>query len=288
MAWKQGNHMEERKEKGTWIGDLLARIVFQTGTGLCALMLGILVPVFEVYAGEQGCQWGYQQEQKQEQHMQLSDEADNYLAVMLEDYDFTGLDEELAVYFPDLSIHADGIMKMLLDGKVQEVCVDMGAPILKPEEIPVDVQAAEAAGEERLVNWQIQVNGTQYHMTCVSMGNPHCIVPVEDPGKLIIGEIGPKFENHPAFPDRVNTEFIRVLDRKTVEMRVWERGSGETLACGTGACAVAVACILNGWTEDEVTVKLLGGPLRIRWNREKNTVFMTGSATVVFDGEITL
>ena len=121
MAWKQGNHMEERKEKGTWIGDLLARIVFQTGTGLCALMLGILVPVFEVYAGEQGCQWGYQQEQKQEQHMQLSDEADNYLAVMLEDYDFTGLDEELAVYFPDLSIHADGIMKMLLDGKVQEV-----------------------------------------------------------------------------------------------------------------------------------------------------------------------
>jgi len=177
---------------------------------------------------------------------------------------------------------------MVKDGKVQEVCVDMGAPILKPEEIPVDVQAAEAAGEERLVNWPIQVNGTQYHMTCVSMGNPHCIVPVEDPGKLIIEEIGPKFENHSAFPDRVNTEFIRVLDRKTVEMRVWERGSGETLACGTGACAVAVACILNGWTEDEVTVKLLGGPLRIRWNREKNTVFMTGSATVVFDGEITL
>ena len=174
------------------------------------------------------------------------------------------------------------------DGKVQEVCVDMGAPILKPDEIPVDVQAAEAAGEERLVNWPIQVNGAPYHMTCVSMGNPHCIVPVEDPGRLVIKEIGPKFENHPAFPDRVNTEFIRVLDRKTVEMRVWERGSGETLACGTGACAVAVACILNGWTEDEVTVKLLGGPLRIFWDREKNTVFMTGPATVVFDGEITL
>lgn len=174
------------------------------------------------------------------------------------------------------------------DGKVQEVCVDMGAPILKPDEIPVDVQAAEAAGEERLVNWPIQVNGAPYHMTCVSMGNPHCIVPVEDPGRLVIEEIGPKFENHPVFPDRVNTEFIRVLDRKTVEMRVWERGSGETLACGTGACAVAVACILNGWTEDEVTVKLLGGPLRIFWDREKNTVFMTGTATVVFDGEITL
>lgn len=174
------------------------------------------------------------------------------------------------------------------DGKVQEVCVDMGAPILKPDEIPVDVQATEAAGEERLVNWPIQVNGASYHMTCVSMGNPHCIVPVEDPGRLVIEGIGPKFENHPAFPDRVNTEFIRVLDRKTVEMRVWERGSGETLACGTGACAVAVACILNGWTEDEVTVKLLGGPLRIFWDREKNTVFMTGPATVVFDGEITL
>ena len=174
------------------------------------------------------------------------------------------------------------------DGKVQEVCVDMGAPILKPEEIPVDVQAAGADGEERLVNWPIQVNGTTYRMTCVSMGNPHCIVPVEDPGKFVIEEIGPKFEQHPAFPDRVNTEFIRVLDRKTVEMRVWERGSGETLACGTGACAVAVACILNGWTEDEVTVKLLGGPLRIRWDREKNTVFMTGPATVVFDGEIAL
>ena len=174
------------------------------------------------------------------------------------------------------------------DGKVQEVCVDMGAPILKPDEIPVDVQAAEAAGEERLVNWPIQVNGAPYHMTCVSMGNPHCIVPVEDPGRLVIEEIGPKFENHLVFPDRVNTEFIRVLDRKTVEMRVWERGSGETLACGTGACAVAVACILNGWTEDEVTVKLLGGSLRIFWDREKNTVFMTGPATVVFDGEITL
>lgn len=95
MAWKQGNHMEERKEKGTWIGDLLARIVFQTGTGLCALMLGILVPGFDVHAGEQGCQWGYQQEQKQEQHMQLSDEADNYLAVMLEDYDLQDLTKSL-------------------------------------------------------------------------------------------------------------------------------------------------------------------------------------------------
>ena len=174
------------------------------------------------------------------------------------------------------------------DGKVQEVCVDMGAPILKPDEIPVDVQAAEAAGEERLVNWPIQVNGAPYHMTCVSMGNPHCIVPVEDPGRLVIEEIGPKFENHPAFPDRVNTEFIRVLDRKTVEMRVWERGSGETLACGTGTCATVVAGVLNGLCDRKAVVHLLGGDLEIEWNEDDNCVYMTGSATEVFEGEITL
>ena len=174
------------------------------------------------------------------------------------------------------------------DGKVQEVCVDMGAPILKPDEIPVDVQAAEAAGEERLVNWPIQVNGAPYHMTCVSMGNPHCIVPVEDPAGLLSRRSDRNLRTIRHSRIVSIPEFIRVLDRKTVEMRVWERGSGETLACGTGACAVAVACILNGWTEDEVTVKLLGGPLRIFWDREKNTVFMTGPATVVFDGEITL
>jgi diaminopimelate epimerase len=120
------------------------------------------------------------------------------------------------------------------------------------------------------------------------MGNPHCITPIADVDALKIEEIGPYFEHHPAFPDRVNTEFIRVLDRRTVQMRVWERGSGETWACGTGACAVAVACILNGWTEDEVTVKLRGGDLKICWDKEKNTVFMTGPATVVFDGEISL
>ena len=103
---------------------------------------------------------------------------------------------------------------------------------------------------------------------------------------LEIESIGPHFECHPAFPDRVNTEFIRVIDRQTVQMRVWERGSGETWACGTGACAVAVACILNGWTEDEVTVKLRGGNLKIFWDRQKGTVYMTGPATTVYDGEL--
>ena len=136
--------------------------------------------------------------------------------------------------------------------------------------------------------WAREMKGEDYKITCVSMGNPHGIVCVEDVDGLEIEKIGPHFENHPAFPDRVNTEFIRVIDRKTVQMRVWERGSGETWACGTGACAAAVACILNGWTEDEVTVKLRGGDLRIQWDRQKNTVFMTGPATVVFDGEINI
>lgn len=178
------------------------------------------------------------------------------------------------------------------DGKVALVKVDMGAPILKAAQIPVAVAALEPeeglSDEAEVVSAAISVKGEDYKITCVSMGNPHGIVCVEDVDGLEIEKIGPHFENHPAFPDRVNTEFIRVIDRKTVQMRVWERGSGETWACGTGACAVAVACILNGWTEDEVTVKLRGGDLRIQWDRQKNTVFMTGPATVVFDGEINI
>lgn len=181
------------------------------------------------------------------------------------------------------------------DGKVALVKVDMGAPILEPEQIPVAMENTGAGvhGDEngnldKIVQESILVHGVAYSMTCVSMGNPHCIVCVDDVDGLKIEKIGPRFEFHPCFPDRVNTEFIKVLDRNTVQMRVWERGSGETWACGTGACAVAVACILNGWTEDTVTVKLRGGDLKIQWDREKNTVFMTGPATVVFDGEIEL
>lgn len=164
------------------------------------------------------------------------------------------------------------------DGKVVLVKVDMGAPILEPEEIPAKV--SKATGEK------LTVQGKEYEVTCVSMGNPHCIVCVDDVDELAIEQVGPFFEHHEVFPDRVNTEFIKVLDRNTVQMRVWERGAGETWACGTGACAVAVACILNGWTEREVTVKLRGGDLRICWDQDKNTVFMTGPAATVFDGEI--
>ena len=166
------------------------------------------------------------------------------------------------------------------DGKVSLVKVDMGRPELEPSRIPV------VAEGDRAVDEPITVDGKEYRMTCVSMGNPHAVVYVDcDVKELLLEEIGPGFEHHERFPKRVNTEFVRVLDRKTVEMRVWERGSGETLACGTGACAVAVSSALNGLTEDEVTVKLLGGNLRIQWDRERDTVYMTGPAAVVFDGE---
>lgn len=168
------------------------------------------------------------------------------------------------------------------DGKVVLVKVDMGSPILEPANVPV---VSEDAALDKLVDAPITVDGKEYRMTCVSMGNPHAIVYVDDVKGLEIEKIGPKFEKHERFPEQVNTEFVRVLDENTVEMRVWERGSGETLACGTGACAVAVSCILNGLTKDTVTVKLLGGDLHITWDQGKNTVFMTGPARVVFDGE---
>ena len=168
------------------------------------------------------------------------------------------------------------------NGKVASVELNMGAPILEPKEIPVAVE------ESPVVNVPVEVKGKIYHMTCVSMGNPHAIIFMNNVKDLDIAAIGPYFENHTVFPKRTNTEFVEVLDRNTVNMRVWERGSDETLACGTGACATTVACILNDKTENEVTVHLLGGDLKIRWDREANQVYMTGPATVVFDGEITL
>lgn len=166
------------------------------------------------------------------------------------------------------------------DGKVKEVKVNMGAPILNTAEIPM------IYGKEQVIAQPLNINQNLYEVTAVSMGNPHVIVYMDDVKNLKIEEVGPYFEKSSVFPESVNTEFVRVIDRNTVEMRVWERGSGETLACGTGACAVAVACILNGYTEDQVTVKLLGGDLKIFWDREADLVYMTGPAEVVFDGEI--
>lgn len=168
------------------------------------------------------------------------------------------------------------------DGKVSLVKVDMGPAILEPEKIPVTAEGS------RVVDEPLCVDGKTFRMTCVSMGNPHAVIYVDDVQGMDLEKTGPSFENHERFPNRINTEFAHVLDRNTVEMRVWERGSGETLACGTGACAVAVASILNGYTEDQVTVRLLGGDLKIEWDREANKVYMTGPAEVVFDGEIRL
>ena len=183
------------------------------------------------------------------------------------------------------------------DGLVDTVRVDMGAPIFTPARIPVDLDAANGKLKtvnvepygEIILNTEIPVTeGMVMKGTCVSMGNPHCVVPVDDVASSDVEGIGKLFENHPIFPERVNTEFIRVEDRKNIRMRVWERGSGETWACGTGACAVAAACILNGWTDASVTVHLLGGSLQIEWDREKDTIFMTGPAVSVFDGVINL
>ncbi len=176
------------------------------------------------------------------------------------------------------------------DGKVELVRVDMGKPELDPAKIPIlmDGYAEDGKSADQVVDAPILVDGKEYRITGVSMGNPHAITYMDDIKNLDIGAIGSKFENHERFPQRVNAEFVKVLDRNTVEMRVWERGSGETLACGTGACAVAVACILNGLTENQVEVHLLGGNLQIEWDREADRVYMTGPAKVVFDGEITL
>ena len=166
------------------------------------------------------------------------------------------------------------------EGKVSLVKVDMGKPDLEADLIPI------ISEREQVIDEPIEVDGKEYHMTGVSMGNPHAVIYVDDVKELDLEKIGPKFENHERFPKRINTEFVHCIDRQTVEMRVWERGSGETLACGTGACAVAVSSILNNLTDTQVTVKLLGGDLQIEWDREKDRVFMTGPATVVFDGVI--
>lgn len=167
-------------------------------------------------------------------------------------------------------------------GIVTRVRVNMGSPVLEPEKIPV------VADGERVVNEPIYVEEQEYRMTCVSMGNPHAVVFADDVANWNLEREGPLFENHVRFPERVNTEFVEVLDRQTVFMRVWERGTGETLACGTGCCATAVACVLNGLTDTKIAVKLLGGELQIEWDREENTVYMTGPAAVVFEGEVEL
>lgn len=176
-----------------------------------------------------------------------------------------------------------GILTLILfpmDGKVQQVRVDMGEPILTPAEIPV------VADGDKVIDEPIEVGGKTWNMTCVSMGNPHAVVFVDDTANFPLETYGPLFENHERFPKRTNTEFVQIISRTEANMRVWERGSAETWACGTGTCACVMACILNGKTEDKVLVHLRGGDLTIEYDRESNHVFMTGPATEVFSGEI--
>lgn len=166
-------------------------------------------------------------------------------------------------------------------GSVKMVTVNMGEPILRPELIPTTI----GTGKERAVAEKVMVCGEEYEVSCVSMGNPHSIVFVDDVDNFPLERIGPLFEgNTELFPRRVNAEFVQIVSRNYAKMRVWERGTGETLACGTGTCASVVAAVLNGRTDNEVTVRLLGGELIIRWDRDNNIVYMTGPANVTFDG----
>lgn len=182
-----------------------------------------------------------------------------------------------------VSIETGGGIKCLdltvEDGKVTLVKVDMGEPILVPAQIPVDFSG------EQVVDEPLMVDGKEWKVTCVSMGNPHAVVFVEDVKNLPLEKMGPFFENHVRFPKRINTEFVQLVSRKEAYMRVWERGSGETWACGTGTCASVMACILNGYTDNEVLVHLLGGDLLIQYDEKSNHIFMTGPATTVFEGE---
>lgn len=167
----------------------------------------------------------------------------------------------------------------VMDDKVADVTVDMGTPVLEPSKIPVLLPG------EMVLRHRLQLMGQMWFVTCVSMGNPHCVTFVRDPEVLDLPAIGPMFEHHPLFPRRANVEFVRVISRSILQMRVWERGSGETLACGTGACAALVAAVLCGHSDRTVQMKLAGGNLTINWNAEDNHVYQTGPAAFVFDGE---
>lgn len=173
------------------------------------------------------------------------------------------------------------VLEMTVEnGKVVLVKVDMGEPILKAEEIPV------LSEKHPVIDEEITAKDYCYKFTCVSMGNPHAITYIENVGEFPLEKIGPLFEIHEKFPRKTNVEFVELIDKNTVKMRVWERGAGETLACGTGACAVLVASVLKGYVGRKSTIKLLGGDLTIEWNEFDNHIYMTGPATTVFEGEI--
>ncbi len=166
------------------------------------------------------------------------------------------------------------------NGQVTLVRVDMGAPILEPKNIPVNLD------KTRFISESVVIGNAEFSVTAVSMGNPHAVSYIDNVDDFPLNEIGPKMETNTLFPRKVNAEFVQVVDRTTLKMRVWERGAGETLACGTGACAVLVASVLNNISERAATIKLLGGDLYIEWSEVDNHVYMTGPAVKVFDGEI--
>lgn len=172
----------------------------------------------------------------------------------------------------------------LLEGndKARKITVDMGEPILDPVKIPVKVD------KDPVLNFPLDIDGKIWEISCVSMGNPHAVVFTTGIKDLDLSVLGPKFEKHPIFPRKTNTEFIEIVDRQTLNMRVWERGAGETLACGTGACAAAVAAILNGYCDRKIEIHLLGGDLEIEWDQKNNHVYMTGEAVTVFEGELSI
>ena len=173
------------------------------------------------------------------------------------------------------------------DGKVKTVKVDMGEPILDNKLIPAkDGKVYKSKDGIKFYKVNINIDNELKELTCVSMGNPHGVDFMNNMEKLKIEKYGPIIEKDSHFPNKINTEFIEIIDKNNINMRVWERGAGETLACGTGACASVVACVLNGYTDRTVTVKLLGGKLKIEWNKEDNHVYMTGPAKIVFEGEL--
>ncbi|MDR0427804.1 MAG: diaminopimelate epimerase [Dysgonamonadaceae bacterium] len=169
-----------------------------------------------------------------------------------------------------------------VDGKIEKVTVDMGEPILSSKEIPVDWN------EKQLINRIVDFNPEEYAITCVSMGNPHAVIFTENIVDLDLERIGRKIENHPMFPEKTNVEFVEIIASDRAKMRVWERGSGETQACGTGACAALVAAVLNNKLNRKAEISLSGGDLELDWKENNNHVLMTGPAVTVFEGEITI
>jgi diaminopimelate epimerase len=191
-----------------------------------------------------------------------------------------GMIQQTEISIETIGAGAQKVQLFLKDEKVDTVRVDMGQPILKGTQVPTTVD------QDIVKNYPIEVDGREFRFTAVSMGNPHCVIYVDDAINMDLQTWGPKLETHPMFPKKINVEFVTVKARNYTDMRVWERGAGPTLACGTGACATLVASVINGFTDREATVSLKGGNLYIEWNEEDNHVYMTGPAQEVYKGTV--